>query len=309
MWATPAAIVYGTALSGAQLDATAVDANGVAIPGSFVYTPAAATVLEAGTNTLSVTFTPTDLLSFLPATATVSLVVEANVSATITTPPTTPPGSQTTVTVALAQSYPFDLAVTLNLSFASSTTPQITNNQQLQLACQGVANNCVLNATNTSLTFTVPANKTAVPVVLLQAGTITVPIKLIANGTDVTPSTLLPAVIQVPPAVPTVSGMTLSRSGNQLTVVMNGFSNTREVGFGTFHFTPATGASLGTTGLSIPVSAIFNTGWFATTPSDAYGSTFTYTQIFNTSDDAASIGSVDATLTNSVGASTSITAK
>ena len=38
----PAAITYGTALSATQLDATAP------VPGTFVYTPAAGTVLGAG---------------------------------------------------------------------------------------------------------------------------------------------------------------------------------------------------------------------------------------------------------------------
>jgi hypothetical protein len=47
-WGTPAAIAYGTALSGTQLNATAN------VPGVFVYTPAAGTVLTAGTQTLSV---------------------------------------------------------------------------------------------------------------------------------------------------------------------------------------------------------------------------------------------------------------
>ena len=41
-WATPADIVYGTALSATQLNATA------SVPGTFVYTPAAGTVLNAG---------------------------------------------------------------------------------------------------------------------------------------------------------------------------------------------------------------------------------------------------------------------
>jgi hypothetical protein len=56
-WPTPAAIVYGTALSGTQLDATAT-LNGHAFPGSFTYSPAAGTVLPAGTNTLTTIFTP-----------------------------------------------------------------------------------------------------------------------------------------------------------------------------------------------------------------------------------------------------------
>ena len=68
-WPVPAAIIYGTALSGAQLDATAN------VPGAFVYTPAAGTVLKAGTQTLSVTFTPTDTTDYATAIATKSLTV------------------------------------------------------------------------------------------------------------------------------------------------------------------------------------------------------------------------------------------
>ena len=67
-WAPPAAINYGTALGATQLNATAT------VPGTFVYTPAAGTVLSAGTHTLSVTFTPTDT-TLQPITATVSIVV------------------------------------------------------------------------------------------------------------------------------------------------------------------------------------------------------------------------------------------
>ena len=68
-WATPAAITYGTALSGTQLDASA------SVAGTFVYSPAAGTVLGAGTQTLSVTFTPNDTTDYTTATATVQLTV------------------------------------------------------------------------------------------------------------------------------------------------------------------------------------------------------------------------------------------
>ena len=68
-WATPAAIKYGAALSATQLDATA------SVPGTFVYTPAAGTVLSAGSHTLSVTFTPTNTVDYNTATDSVSLTV------------------------------------------------------------------------------------------------------------------------------------------------------------------------------------------------------------------------------------------
>ena len=45
-------------------------------PGTFVYTPAAGTVLSAGAaQTLSVTFTPTDAANYTTATATVAITV------------------------------------------------------------------------------------------------------------------------------------------------------------------------------------------------------------------------------------------
>ena len=69
-WATPAAIPYGTALSAAQLNATA------SVAGTFVYSPAAGAVPGAGSQTLVVTFTPNDTTDYsLPGTATVPLVV------------------------------------------------------------------------------------------------------------------------------------------------------------------------------------------------------------------------------------------
>ena len=72
-WATPAAVPLNTVLSAMQLNATA------STPGTFVYSPAAGTVLStAGSVTLSTTFTPTDTTDYNTATASVSLTVNAS---------------------------------------------------------------------------------------------------------------------------------------------------------------------------------------------------------------------------------------
>jgi hypothetical protein len=68
-WPPPSPITYGTALSSNQLNATAN------VPGSFAYNPTNGTVLNAGTNTLSVIFTPTDTVDYSSVTDSVSLVV------------------------------------------------------------------------------------------------------------------------------------------------------------------------------------------------------------------------------------------
>jgi hypothetical protein len=80
-WLTPAAITYGTALSGTQLDATA------SVPGSFAYTPGNGTVLHAGNNqTLSVTFTPTDTTDYSSVTQTTEINVQATPTVSWATP-------------------------------------------------------------------------------------------------------------------------------------------------------------------------------------------------------------------------------
>src|SRR5439155_14607897 len=83
-WPTPSDITYGTALGATQLNATASG------PGTFAYTPAAGSVLNAGAGqSLSVTFTPTDGANYSTATANVSISV-AKATPTITWP--TPSG-------------------------------------------------------------------------------------------------------------------------------------------------------------------------------------------------------------------------
>lgn len=79
-WSNPADIIYGTALSATQLNATS---GGVA--GIFVYTPPSGTLLNAASSQiLSVQFTPTDTANYnTPSVSTVSINVnQANSSIT-----------------------------------------------------------------------------------------------------------------------------------------------------------------------------------------------------------------------------------
>ena len=68
-WPTPKSIRSSGVLSAAQLNATA------SVPGTFDYSPAIGEVMDVGTHTLSVTFTPTDSEKYATALATVSLDV------------------------------------------------------------------------------------------------------------------------------------------------------------------------------------------------------------------------------------------
>jgi hypothetical protein len=68
-WADPASITYGTPLSATQLKAAP------SVPGTLVYTPAAGSMPAAGTDTLSVIFTPTDTVNYTTATKIVQITV------------------------------------------------------------------------------------------------------------------------------------------------------------------------------------------------------------------------------------------
>jgi hypothetical protein len=68
-WPSPAAITYGAALSAAQLNATANAA------GTFSYSPALGTVLNAGSQALSVSFAPADTANYTSTTASATLQV------------------------------------------------------------------------------------------------------------------------------------------------------------------------------------------------------------------------------------------
>ncbi len=70
IWSTPAAVEQGSVLGGVQLNAS------VAVPGSFVYGPAAGTVLAAGSGQiLSTVFTPADGANYFTVTQTVEINV------------------------------------------------------------------------------------------------------------------------------------------------------------------------------------------------------------------------------------------
>jgi len=68
-WTNPVPITYGTSLTSNQLNATAN------VAGSFAYTPTNGTVLNAGTNILSVVFAPLDAQDYSVTTNTVGLIV------------------------------------------------------------------------------------------------------------------------------------------------------------------------------------------------------------------------------------------
>ncbi len=107
-WAAPVAITYGTKLSATQLDATAN------VAGKFVYTPAAGTVLPAGSQTLTVAYTPTG--GTVAETAHVSLKVN-------------PVGTKTAIsTVTVSTTNPLEVTVAFTVTQTIANVTKATGN-------------------------------------------------------------------------------------------------------------------------------------------------------------------------------------
>jgi predicted outer membrane repeat protein len=298
-WATPAPIFTTTALSATQLDATAAGITGAALPGTFVYKPAAGATLAAGTQVLTTTFTPADAVNYNTASAQVTIQVNyppADISVTV--PSTPASGEQPGITIVLNSPYSSDLNGALGLTFA----PQAAN---------GVDDPAVQFATGgRTSTFTVPAGSTTIPAVTLQtgtvAGTITVTLALTTGGVDVTPPGVSPITLVIAPAAPVITSVKFTNNSTGLiTVAINGFSNTRDMTQTTFVFTGNDAQSLGSAQVQIPVSSLFSP-WYSSSASDQYGSEFTYTQNFQLSKPDANITGVSVTLANSIGTSGSV---
>ena len=160
------------------------------------------------------------------------------------------------------------------------------------------------------MAFTVPAGSTTIPQVALQtgtvAGTITVTLALTAAGVDVTPAGVSPITLVIAPAVPVITSVSFTNSNTGLiTIVITGFSNTREVTQASFVFTGTGAKSLGASTVDIPVTGLFSP-WYGSADSDAFGSEFTYTQNFQLSRPDDKITGASVILANSIGTSGSV---
>jgi hypothetical protein len=156
-WPTPAAITYGTALSATQLDATA------SVPGALVYSPSAGTILTAGVQTLTVTFTPTDATDYTTAKATVTLTVnQATPTVTWATPAaitygTALSGTQLDATASVKGTFTYQPAAGVVLAAGTQTLTatfapvDATDYTIAKASVQLVVNKAILTVTATNL--------------------------------------------------------------------------------------------------------------------------------------------------------------
>jgi RHS repeat-associated protein len=158
-WATPAAITYGTALSVTQLDATST------VAGTFAYTPAAGTVLSAGSQTLSVTFTPTNTTEYNTATASVTLTVNKTApSISFTVPNQTYGAAPFTVSATSNSPGAFTYSVVSGSATVSGSTVTITGVGTVVLqASQAASGNYTTGTQNASFTVNPPVSVSVTP--------------------------------------------------------------------------------------------------------------------------------------------------
>jgi predicted outer membrane repeat protein len=272
--------INGTAVATTVVSSTALSAS---IP--------AANLAQAATLSLSV---------YDPASKFTSNVYQFVVTAptpnmTFSIPSTASSGEQPTITIGLNSPYPSDLQGALALTFAPNGNNGI-DDPAIQFSTGG-----------RTLNFTVPANSTTTPQVALQtgtvAGTITVTLTLTAGGVDVTPAGLTPITLVIAASAPVITSVSFTNNDQgQITVVVSGFSNTREVSQAEFVFSGSGAGSLRSSRVDVSATGLF-APWYSSSASDQFGSEFTYTQNFQLSKPDAGVTGVAVTLANSVGTS------
>jgi hypothetical protein len=136
------------------------------------------------------------------------------------------------------------------------------------------------------------------------AGTITLATTLQAAGGPVNCNCPLNQTIIIPRTAPVISAVRASRTANGFSVVITGFSPSREATQGVFRF--AGTSTLDTTELTVQLGSTFNT-FFQGAASAQSGGQFTLTVPFTIQGDTSAVNSVTVTLTNATGTSQPVT--
>jgi hypothetical protein len=216
----------------------------------------------------------------------------------ITGPPDTlEPAQQPGVRLSLASGYPVAITGQLTLTFEPDAVhprddPAVVFSNGTRTASFSIA----ANATQAALPAGFAIQTGTV------AGTITLRATFQAGGRDITPTPAPVKVSRLLRAAPVIRSVQVERTSAGFDVVIKGFSSPRQVTQASFRFTPAAGANLQTTELTVPLTALADQ-WFLGQESAQYGSQFTLRQPFTVQGDSRAISAVSVTLANSVGAS------
>jgi hypothetical protein len=300
----------------------ALTATGGASPYKFAVTagtlPAGLTLSAAGsitgtptaTGSAAITVTATDANN---ATGSIkyTLTVNAATAPTISLglPATSGFQQQLAGTPTLSGTYPSAISGTVVLTFTPSVTPPsgstgTIDDNMIQFS----------GGSGRTATFTIPAGSTTAPNLTVltgtTAGTITLTTTLTSGGSQLgTPTT---QTIVNAAGVPFITKVTLQQVAGGVSVVVTGFSSTRDMINGSFIFAPATSDTFTSNNVSVPLQNAFTTWWANTGQSNPFGTQFTLTVPFTLATATQSVTnvavvSVTVTLQNSKGASNAVT--
>ena len=274
----------GALPSGLQLNSSTGEVKGT--PGVAGTSQVAFTVTDANGLTGTKTIAIRVLLPPLPLTS-------------ITVGSTTQPG----VGLSNPDPYPFEITGVLTLTFDSSVGG---TDDMVRFSDGSRSLQYILRANATQAIFPTLSSGTPAIVTGTVAGTITLNATMTIAGQDIAPSFTPTKTIVVDPVLPVITSVTLQQVAGGLTVVVSGYSNTREVSSGSFTFTVSTGNTLSVATLVVPLTSAFGT-WFNNTGSNATGGQFKLTVPFSVTQGAATaITKVTVTLTNKQGASAAV---
>jgi Abnormal spindle-like microcephaly-assoc'd, ASPM-SPD-2-Hydin len=285
--------------------------------------PALPLTLAAGKSSqFTITFTPTTTGTvtgtLLINSTTVQLAGSGNAppalpSYTITGPSgNVSPASQQNVSLTLAKSYPVDLngVLTLTTSGTFGTDPAV------QFSTGS-------SAGNRTVDFVIPAGSTSANFagqgsqILVQTGTVAETVTLkptfaTSAGVSLTPTSPESLQFTIASSAPVLESVGISgETPSSFTLVIVGYSTTRSLGTLTVTFNAAPGFNLATTQFPTDLSQLASV-WFQSTASQGLGGLFQVSLPFNLTGTVPTgktlietIASVAATISNSIGTSTS----
>jgi Putative Ig domain len=195
--------------------------------------------------------------------------------------------------------------VALGLTVSSAQSNPVSGSLTLSFTSSAVVPSddpAVTFSNGKTVNFTIPANSTVAGFpsgTMLMTGTVsgTIVVKAnIQNGvTDVPIKT-----VTIPATIPKLTNITAVRISGGLRVQATGYSPERRVNNVDFAFDVKTSSGTQRVTLSRSVQTEFDT-WYRSGASSAFGSTFTFEQMFTVQGDSSGINGVTVTLTNGQG--------
>ena len=206
---------------------------------------------------------------------------------------------QPSISLHLAEAYPYPLSGQLTLSFTSTS---FTDDPAIQFASGG-----------RTVAFTIPAESTdaifggAGTKIPFQTGSVTGTITFspvfLVRSVNITPVPAPAQAVTVAAAAPQVQRVQLGTVGaNSFELLVTGYATTREITGIQLQFNPSPGASLQGQVLNIDAGSAFNT-WYQSAAARQYGSQFTASISILLNGKVSDLKSVSVNATNSQGTS------